>query len=308
MHAKTFRSLLSVICTLLCLSCATQGQTTADGDTVTATNSTTEPKTLMRELAFPRSASLGAIERSIAQNTSLTAENFQACQTNVEVIAREIRNEDDMILGLEQTRSLISSNVELYHTCFLQRLLEIDRTLKNTESTFRAKSQSFMLAMKEMWLLARALDHLAAAARLSDSRYFVLLRNYYLKWSYNKFGRPLNIEGRSLDRWPQHMEKSGPAIINPPAKETPIETAPGEDPESEVKPETAPSSSPPAASGEQEDAPNTAPAEATAEPTTQGAEETTPTPKQGDEEAAPPSPAVPTTTPPVSGPTPPPTE
>lgn len=179
-----------------------------------------KPRTLMRALAFPRSSRISGIRKSLSQNTPLTAEQYNQCREQIAQFATQVRSEDDMLQQLERVRQLISLNIELYHNCFLMRVLEIDQKLKGSKATFRNQSKEFLSEMKQLWLQARALDHLAAAANISKVRYFTLLRIYYLRWSHAKFGRPLSIEGKPLDQWPQHIERSSPPATNPEQIET----------------------------------------------------------------------------------------
>lgn len=145
----------------------------------------------------PKHASAWETQALLLAHKQPDLENIANCQSDISLIAADANNERAILSAKKNILVKIEKNAEIYHWCFYSMMRGLDAEIDKTEFTMKERVQLFLEKMRQLWILARALDQFHG-----ENQYFSYLRQRYVQISQNSFGRVLNVIGNSLDERP----------------------------------------------------------------------------------------------------------
>jgi hypothetical protein len=156
--------------------------------------------------------------RALVSTAKLPETEFVAsCREDIHAIGAASLNHDAMVEAEKQIKTLIQGKLEAYHWCFYVSMLHLDLLLATSREQIDAVAGKFLSNMRDMWILARALDR-----ERGGTKYFTYLKSRYIQLSQDFFGRPLKSIGPPIvdmttrdkaNNLPASSKEAGPAPI-----------------------------------------------------------------------------------------------
>ena len=136
-----------------------------------------------------------------------------ACHNEMLAIAKNAINPDTMLWAQGRVATEIRANFALYHWCFYNSMMLLDNKLQNDGMglLLEQQAQNFSLSVRSLWILAGALDRLAAASETASETasatgkaarqpYYEFLQARYMELSRDYYGRSLDVVAPSFGR------------------------------------------------------------------------------------------------------------
>jgi hypothetical protein len=119
-----------------------------------------------------------------------SAEKISSCIEQLETLATETQNQQDMLDAESQAAGMASQDLESFHFCFYQLMTRLDDRLNRPGASLAELGDTFLIDMKTLWILARGLD-----AQVGRDKYFTYLQARYVQISADVFGRDIEVVG-----------------------------------------------------------------------------------------------------------------
>ena len=150
-----------------------------------------EPK---NQLPFPKDASAWSTQTLLLGETIPPKYNLEKCANDIAFISHEANNEATMLDIKQNLTQQVEKSPQFFHWCYFFMIRKVDSGLQSGGHDLKNKSDFFLVKMKQLWILASALDFV-----LQDVRYFKFLQIRYLQLSKRYFGRNLDIISNPFD-------------------------------------------------------------------------------------------------------------
>ncbi len=136
------------------------------------------------KLPHPKEPTAWATKNLIITTPQPAPDYIYSCFNMMTALAKEAGNPGDLLKGEAALQEKVQADLRTYHFCFYQMMLRLDDNLAKGGPLMSSMAQTFFQTMKELWLLARALDKTT-----STPVYFTYLKKRYIELSKTYFGR-----------------------------------------------------------------------------------------------------------------------
>jgi len=144
-------------------------------------------------LPTPAKPTAWATRTFIATASLPSTTKINACIDQVQQIAADAGNAQDMLNAQAQVTNLAATDALTYHYCFYQMVVHLDERLAVGGPVMTDLATTFFHSMRALWLFARGLDALTG-----QTAYFSYLQARYVQLSHDVFGRDVKVVGPPL--------------------------------------------------------------------------------------------------------------
>ena len=146
---------------------------------------------------FPKQANAWETQALLLRQELPASDQIQNCASEISLAAKEANNDDALLKAKTTVLASVQENPNLYHWCFFLIARQMDSQIETSGKRLGEKVEFFLAKMKELWILARALD-----SHRTGNEYFAYLQRRYVDLSQRVFGRYLEVIGNPLDKRP----------------------------------------------------------------------------------------------------------
>lgn len=208
-----YRSLPTVIALSAVLSSCQIFFPQSDSDTVDPSLPQEKATLKLAGLPHPAKATAWDTQVLLLSQQLPPSEDLISCRQDFEAIARDTDQSALLISARDSGRKIVEKQPKLFHWCFYIMTSQLEAQMGNPEGSLKEKGQTFLDRMKLLWILARSLD-----LHFHSDVYFIYLRKMYIQISSERFGRSLEVMGKSADQLNYTIPEAAPPL--PPEEDT----------------------------------------------------------------------------------------